>query len=188
MFTFRVDDEIQLKLLEQPDAFPLFVLIDRQRDYLREFLPWVDRVTSAENYFASIAGWTEQFRQGLGFQAGILYRGELCGMIGFHPYDLQNRRTSIGYWLSGDRQGKGIMTRCCRAVIDDAFETTAVNRIEIGAATQNAKSRAIPERLGFAHEGTIRDAEWIYDHFVNHEIYSLLRSEWRKARLKKANP
>lgn len=182
MFTFKVDEEIQLKLFEQSDANALFALIDRQRGYLREFLPWVDSVTSAGHYYASIAGWAEQFRQGLGFQAGILYRGELSGMVGFHLHDLRNRKTSIGYWLSEDKQGKGIMTRCCRAIIAEAFETTSLNRIEIGAATQNMKSRAIPERLGFTHEGCIREAEWIYDHFVDHEIYSLLRSEWEKAR------
>ncbi|RYM05561.1 N-acetyltransferase [Sporolactobacillus sp. THM7-7] len=178
MFIFPVDNDIQLKLFEQDDVDVLFALVDRNREYLRRFLPWVDEVASADHYYASIAGWIDQLKQGRGFQAGILYRGELSGMIGFHPHDWRNRKTSIGYWLSEDKQGRGIMTRSCRAVIDDAFRTTTLNRIEISAATQNEKSRAIPERLGFTHEGRIREAEWIYDHFVDHEIYSLLRSDW----------
>ncbi|RYL95084.1 N-acetyltransferase [Sporolactobacillus sp. THM7-4] len=184
MFTFKVDDDIQLKLFEQGDADTLFALVDRQKDYLRTFLPWVDGVNSPEHYFASIAGWAEQFKRGLGFQAGILYRGELSGMVGFHPHDLNNKKTSIGYWLSEDKQGRGIMTRSCRAIIDDTFLATDLNRIEIRAASQNTKSRAIPERLGFTHEGRVRQSEWLYDHFVDHEIYSLLRSDWEHMQVK----
>lgn len=35
------------------------------------------------------------------------------------------------------------------------------------------------ERLGFINEGTIRDAEWLYDHSVDHVVYGLLSRNWR---------
>jgi ribosomal-protein-serine acetyltransferase len=54
-----------------------------------------------------------------------------------------------------------------------------LNRLVITCATQNQKSRAIPERLGFVHEGIARDAEWLYDHFVDHDIYAKLHCDWK---------
>jgi ribosomal-protein-serine acetyltransferase len=47
----------------------------------------------------------------------------------------------------------------------------------IACGVENKRSQAIPQRLGFTHEGTARQAEWLYDHFVDHQIYSLLRSD-----------
>ena len=53
-----------------------------------------------------------------------------------------------------------------------------VQKVEIWVAEGNGKSRAIAERLGFVQEGIIRNAEWLYDHYVNHVVYGVLRSEW----------
>jgi ribosomal-protein-serine acetyltransferase len=46
-------------------------------------------------------------------------------------------------------------------------------------AVENKKSRKIPERLGFREEGTIRQAEWLHEHFIDLVIYGMLASEWR---------
>jgi len=48
------------------------------------------------------------------------------------------------------------------------------------AAAENKKSRAVAERLGFKHEGTLRDYEWLYDHFVDLAHYGIKASEWKK--------
>jgi len=72
------------------------------------------------------------------------------------------------------------MTISRKAVIDYGFEVLALNRMVINCASENSRSRAISERLGFTHEGTCRDAEWLYDRFVNHEVYVQLYSDWNK--------
>jgi ribosomal-protein-serine acetyltransferase len=56
--------------------------------------------------------------------------------------------TSVGYWMSADYQGRGIMTDCCKALLNYGFGALGLNRIEIRARTDNVKSRAIPIRLG----------------------------------------
>ena len=98
-------------------------------------------------------------------------------MSGYRAIDPVNRSGEIGYWLRADRGGRGIMTACCRVLVAHGFERLALNRIVIAAATENTKSRAIPERLGFRFEGVLRQPEWLYDRFVDHAVYSLLRSE-----------
>lgn len=70
------------------------------------------------------------------------------------------------------------MTRACQAMITYAFHTMKLNKVEIRCATENVRSRAIPERLGFKEEGLIRQAEWLYDHYVDLVVYGLLASEW----------
>lgn len=72
------------------------------------------------------------------------------------------------------------MTNTVKALLQYAFVVLQLNKVEIRAAEGNAKSRAIPERLGFTAEGTIRAAEWLYDHYVNHVVYGMLASEWQE--------
>jgi ribosomal-protein-serine acetyltransferase len=65
-------------------------------------------------------------------------------------------------------------------MIDQGFDTWKLNRITIECATDNSRSRAIPERLGFRLEGIVRGIEWLHDHYVDHAMYGLLRSDYRK--------
>ena len=87
----------------------------------------------------------------------ILYKNNLVGLIGLKKVDWANRITEIGYWLEEKYQGKGIITKSCRAVIEYAFEQMGVNRIEIKCGVGNKRSIHVPKRLGFAFEGVERD-------------------------------
>lgn len=178
MFEFKIDDEVVLKLLDTIHADQLFELTVSCRPYLREWLPWVDGTKSAEDTRAFIEMTKKQFASNNGFQAGIWYKGILVGVIGFHGMDRANRSTSIGYWLGERYQGKGVMTKSCKALVGYAFSELNLNRVEIRCAEKNSGSRAIPERLGFANEGMIREAEWLYDRFVDHIVYGILAREW----------
>jgi ribosomal-protein-serine acetyltransferase len=98
--------------------------------------------------------------------------------VGFHGVDRVNRATSIGYWLAADRQGQGIMTRAVAALVGHALTAWALHRVEIRVATANARSRAIPERLGFRREGTLRGAERHGERFLDLDVFALLAPEW----------
>ncbi|MBA4493166.1 GNAT family N-acetyltransferase [Paenactinomyces guangxiensis] len=179
MFKVRIDDEISLMLLQEKDAGKIFKVVDSCRNYLREWLPWVDDMKSEEDYLPVIKMWLKQFAENEGFQAAILYKNEIVGMIGFHHIDWRNSNTSIGYWLAEKFQGKGIMTRACKEMVRIAFEEYQLNRVEIRCGEKNEKSRAIPERLGFRQEGIIRDGENLYGHFHNSLVYGLTRKDIR---------
>ncbi|MCI2430832.1 GNAT family N-acetyltransferase [Candidatus Acetothermia bacterium] len=181
MFYFSLDDKTELRLLEERHTEELFALTDQNRAHLRQWLPWVDGTTSLEDTRKFIRFSLEQFARNEGFNAGIWYHGKLAGVIGHHKIDWANRKTSIGYWLGASFQGQGLMTKSCRAVVDYNLNELKLNRVEIRCAVENRKSRAIPERLGFTQEGVIRQAERLYDHFVDHVVYGMLASEWRKS-------
>lgn len=179
MFRFIVDDDIELRLLEGRHADELFGLTDRNRAHLRPWLPWVDQNTSPDNTRAFIKGSLHQLAENNGLQAGIWFRGELAGVIGFLYFKWPSRKTEIGYWLDAAVQGHGIMTRACRALLDYAFGELGLNRAEIHCAGGNTRSCAVPERLGFKQEGVLRQAEWLNDHFEDNVVYGMLAGEWQ---------
>lgn len=180
MFSYQVDKEIELVLLQQHHKDELFELIDRNRKYLRQWLLWVDKRTCAEDFEPIIPMWLNNYANNNGFDAGIRYNGELVGMIGLHYVDWKNSATSIGYFLAEDVQGKGIITKSIKAVMRYLFEVLGLQRIEIQCAKNNTKSIAIPVKLGFIQEGIKRDGQWLYDHFEDIVTFSYLKNDWLK--------
>lgn len=176
LFSYKVDDEITLALWQEKHAQELFALTDRNRSYLREWLPWLDTTQSPDDSEEYILSMLQKFAHQNGLGVGIWYKGQLAGVIDLHNFSYQ--KAEIGYWLGQEFSGHGIMTRACRAMLNHGFEELKLHRILILAATGNLKSRAIPERLGFKQEGIARQAEWLYDHFVDLVTYSMLASEW----------
>ncbi len=170
---------IQLQPMAQQYAVDLFNLTDANRDYLKQWLPWLNQVNSVEDTVRFI-----EVSLALKEQCGapnyvILVDGVVAGVCGFHEINPLNRISSIGYWLAERFTGRGIMTAAVARLIDHGFNQLNLHKIEIHCAEGNAKSIAIAERLRFQYEATLRDREWLYDRFVNHRVYSLLDFEYQ---------
>jgi len=178
----QIEDALYLKALELRDSEELLPLIEKNRAYLREWLPWLDMTRDIDEMIAFIDASIRQHAAGLGFQAGIWHQNQIVGVIGYHHLEWANHSTCIGYWISEQFQHRGIMTKSCRALVEYAFEEWHLNRIEIRCAIGNTRSRAIPERLGFKPEGLLNEAEWLYDHYVDHVVYGMLAKEWNVLR------
>jgi ribosomal-protein-serine acetyltransferase len=178
MFARSLGSDAELRLLETRHAEEMFALVDQNRFHLRQWLGWVDTNQSVSDSRTFIRGVMQQYANNNGFQAGIWFQGTLAGVIGHNYIDWHNSRTEFGYWLGAPFQGHGLITRSCQALIDYSFDELRLNRVEILCAAGNVRSRAIPERLGFAQEGVFRQAEWLYDHFVDLVVYGMLADEW----------
>jgi ribosomal-protein-serine acetyltransferase len=171
MFCYSLNDRHSLRLLCSSDATELFAITDHNRDYLRRWLPWLDatkEVTDTEK-FIELA--LHQYAAGQSLTAVILYDRAIAGVVGYNQIDRQQSIGHIGYWLGEDYQGRGLMTASCQALIDHGCQVLKLDRVSIACATGNLPSKAIPHRLGFAYEKIIPNAEWLYDHFVDHEVY-----------------
>jgi ribosomal-protein-serine acetyltransferase len=178
MFTYKVDEELSLKLIEYKDAEELYALSDRSRNHLGTWLPWIHFTESVEDTKKFIKGCLQRYADNNGQTICIMYKGKIAGVIDFHEMNWSHNKTSIGYWMGIDYKGLGLLTRSCKVLFDHAFNDLGLNRIEIRAAEENVKSRAVPERLGFVQEGIIRDAAKMYGKYVNHVIYGMVASEW----------
>ncbi|WP_010632855.1 GNAT family N-acetyltransferase [Sporolactobacillus vineae] len=178
MLTIKIDEHVSLRLIDLKDAERIFELIDQSRDYLRKWLPWVDGTATAEDTKSFIKLSLRNHANGRGMDFVILLDGLIVGIAGINLINWTNKTAEIGYWLGEHYQGRGIMTKTASALTDYAFKQIMLNKVEIRAAAQNQKSRSIPERLGFKMEGCIRQAEWMYDHYVDHCIFGMLAAEW----------
>ena len=178
-FSMRLDATVTLAALRARDAESLFSLIDGNRAHLRQWLPFVDDAQDATDTQRFILDVSRLADEGRGMAAAIWDDGSLAGVIGLMEINQRNRNTEIGYWLGAEHQGRGLVTRSCAALVSYAFEAMGLHRVEMYCAPDNARSRRVPERLGFVTEGTLRDAEWLYDHYVDNVLYSMLSTEWR---------
>lgn len=166
-----------LRPFEEADAAELTAVVAANRDHLARWLPWAasyghqDSVDYIERKIA-------QIDDDDGFEGAIVLDGRIVGGAGFHRVDWINRTTSIGYWLAVDAQGRGLMSATVGALLDHAFGVWDLHRVIIEVVVDNARSRAIPERLGFTEEGILREAKLIRDNFEDAVLYAMLAPGW----------
>lgn len=173
----QVSDKIVLYPLSVDDIFRIFNTLNDEREYMREWLPFVDATREVED----TGNYVRYVLQTADKQFTIYYNEQFVGLIGFKDTDTDNKKVEIGYWLSQYAQGKGIMTQSVSKLIEHAFGEMDMNRIQIKVAVGNHKSRRIPEKLGFQKEGIERDGELLVgDIFTDIAVYSLLKKEYNK--------
>ena len=174
---FRLDDEITLRAWQERDIDRGLEAVMRNQEHLQQFMHWMtpDYSIESSRKFMTEAVAKRKTRETLGL--GIFRGEELIGSIGFVKFDWNVRKTEIGYWISKVEEGNGIITRATKLLIDYAFDDLNMNRIEIRCSAENARSAAIPERLGFKKEGHLRQAEFRNGHLHDFLIFGLLRGE-----------
>ena len=180
MFSRRIDEELELRPVDERLADELTALVRRDLAHLRPWMPWATERYSVEDAREFIRRQIRQYAEDQGFATLIFFRGRVAGSIGYNNIDWPNRKTDIGYWLGADFQGRGLMTRSCAALVEHAFRELRLNRVEIYCAVENVRSRRIPERLGFREEGVFRQAEWLHDRFIDLVGYAMLAEEWKQ--------
>ena len=180
MFRRTVAPGIELRQFEPRDAETAFAVVERNRVHLRQWLPWVDHSHSPEDIRQFILRVQAQFEADQGPNAGVWVEGVFAGNVGCHPINWANRNCSLGYWIDAAQQGKGVITRCCAAMLDHLFDDLRLHRVEIRCGTGNTRSCAIPERLGFTKEAVLRHAELIGARWLDLATWSILEDEWRR--------
>ena len=179
MREIEVDGEIALRWPSMADAEELFALVDPQRAYLGRWLPWVEGCTLQAEW-EWIEGYQAMEAKGQGSPPLIIYRGALVGSCSVERIVAFYQACEIGYLLNQRVQGLGIVTRACRALLDYAFDSLGMHRVEIRVAPENTRSLAIPKRLGFVFEGILREAALVNREYLDQALYSMLAPDWTK--------
>lgn len=166
-----------MRAIHPDDAAAVYALVDESRERLRAWLPWVDASHSAvytREFFEHVV---EQRERQATAAYLILERGRIRGMIGLHDIEWTNRSLLIGYWVAARAEGRGLITRACRALVDLAFEEWGIERAVIQCGVGNRRSAAVARRLGFTLEGIARHAQLLHGEFIDLEVWSQLRAE-----------
>ena len=172
-----VEDGLEIASPVESDAEELFIIVDENRSYLREWLPWLDDVTSVDDEVALIRSQLEKKDDNFFFYL-IRQFGDLVGVISLNWVDWSNRSFGLGYWVSQSSSGQGIITKACSRMIEHCFDDLMLHRSVIEAAVENYPSRKVAERLGMRLEGVSKDREWLYDHYTDSSLYAITAPEW----------
>lgn len=105
----------------------------------------------AEGFVALVATWWESGEE---YTWGIRAGGDLVGMIGLHA--IRDGAAELGYWMAAPARGRGYLTEAASAVLDFTFGPMRLQRVQWRAATNNAASARVAQKLGFQYEGLLR--------------------------------
>jgi ribosomal-protein-serine acetyltransferase len=143
-----VDDGVELRPLRLEDAEPIYYLVEANRARLAEWLPWVPSIRMATDEAAFIRSTHGSLEAGTGLSC------------------------AAGY------EGRGLVTKAARALTTFLVQDLGLHRVAIRAGTENRRSRAVAERLGFRLEGTQRHGQLLESGFIDLAVYSMLAPEW----------
>lgn len=154
----------------------VFALVETNRDHLRPWLPWVDGTQTVADSEAFIVKTLKKFADGTDVPVGIFYQHQLVGHMSLMKIQLRHW-AEIGYWISADYEGKGIVVASAKVLINYAFDELGLERVEILCRITNARSKALAQRLGFTSEGIVRHGEIHSGIYYDFEQYSLLKGD-----------
>lgn len=179
--TLAVAPQLALRTLQEADAEALFACIERNRVYLREWLPWLDSNTLVADSRRFISSAQNNRATGEAEVFAVIWHGELVGTCSLDAMDRASGTANIGYWLSEAHTGQGLMTRCAQRLLRFGFTERALGTVTLNVAEGNLKSIAIAQRLGFQCTRKVIQAEDLYGVSVNHLRYTLNDSDFMDA-------
>jgi RimJ/RimL family protein N-acetyltransferase len=147
-----------LRCWEPADAALLKAAIDASLEHLRPWMPWAeDEPDELQAKIELLRQWRGNFDLGQDFVYGVfsLDQRQVLGSSGLHTRVGEGAR-EIGYWIHVDHINQGLATEVAAALTKTAFEIDAVQRVELHCDPRNVRSAAVPRKLGFVHEATLR--------------------------------
>ena len=187
---YRIEtDRLVVRCYNPSDAQLLADSVAENIDHLKPWMPWAHfEPTSMEERVNRLKRFRGMFDLGQDYIYGIFNPKEtkLIGGTGLHTR-LGESELEIGYWIHKDHINQGLVTESTAALIKVAFEIVHIHRIEIHCSPVNLASAAIPKKLGFSHEGTLRAKTPFLDHWSDTMVWGLLENEYPTSPAAKAN-
>jgi RimJ/RimL family protein N-acetyltransferase len=174
-----VSERLVLRCWEPRDAPLLKDAVDSSIEHLRPWMPWaVHEPQSLQEKVDLLRQFRGNFDLGKDFVYGIFAadESEAVGGTGLHTR-IGDQAYEIGYWIRASRAGAGVATEATAALTRVAFELTDVERLEIRCDPANERSRAIPRKLGYTEEATLR-RRLNYPEPRDVVVYSLFREDF----------
>ncbi len=151
------------------------------QEELKPWMPWAVTVQTEEEYEARAREGQAKFlsREDLWLQLYLKGTDTLIGGSGLHRIDWSVPSVEIGYWVRTKYGGKGYITEAVAAITDLAFRVVQAERVFIKMDAKNVRSAAVPQRLGFTYEGTLRHdtRDHITGELRDTMVYSKIRGE-----------
>ena len=139
--------------------------------------PWSERVR-AERFIAACGRMAEE-GNGARLAMDRVSDKAFIGWCGLTRWNPEFRSTSMGFCLDDAAWGHGYATEAARALLQWAFDTLEMNRVQAETDTRNTASARVLEKLGFVREGTLREDCVVNGEVSDSWVYGLIRREWQ---------
>ena len=170
-----------LREIVPSDAAALYA-IHSDTDAMRWFgTDPLSNLQQAEQLVETFAAWRKTANPGTRW--GIVEHGahQLLGTCGLFKWNRAWKSCTIGYELSRDARGKGLMHEALSMVLAWGFEHMSLNRVEAQIHPENHASIKLATRLGFVCEGRLREAGFWLGAHRDLLQYALLRADYAAA-------
>ncbi|MBT2445501.1 GNAT family N-acetyltransferase [Streptomyces sp. ISL-36] len=178
MFTLALGDHARLRPLEPWQAQEFLAHIDRARPSVDPWIPWATYSTDLDSAKASLQRYADRLAEDTGRIYGIWLDGTLVGGVMFTRFDNASGVCEIGCWLEKAGEGRGLVTRACRVLIDWAFRERGMSRVEWWVSAGNTRSIEAARRLGMTRDGVLRQRYPYRGVRHDSEVWSVLSEEW----------
>ena len=186
---YRIETErLVVRCYKPSDTQLLADSITESLEHLKPWMPWVHMEPEAiEEKEKRMLRFRGDFDLQKDYVYGIFNKDEsrLLGGTGLHKR-LSESELEIGYWTHKDFINQGLTTESTAALVKVAFEVVHIHRIEIHCEPTNLASAAIPRKLGFTHEGTLRAKTPFIGKWNDSMIWGLLEDEYPSSPAAKA--
>jgi RimJ/RimL family protein N-acetyltransferase len=187
---YRIETErLVVRCYNPYDAPMLADAVTANIEHLKPWMPWVySEPEPVQVKVDRLKRFRSEFDLGEDFIYGIFDKEEtrLLGGTGLHTRTGQEQ-LEIGYWIHKDFINQGLVTESTAALIKVAFEIIHIHRLEIHCDPGNVASAAIPRKLGFTHEGTLRAKTRFLDRWSDSMVWALLDTEYSSSPACQAN-
>lgn len=180
MVSIIIDSNILLRSYQLEDAQELFTAVHANRSHLQPWLDWVSSTTRVEHSLQFIQQSLHQIQSQEGLALGIFHTDRIIGGLGMHQWDHKVKKAQIGYWISKEHEGSGLLYQCLSRFIDFLFGKVGLNKIEIHFVPTNIRSAKLAERLGAKKEGILRESCTRNGQLEDIIAAGLLRKEWKR--------
>ena len=169
-----------LRPFTQADTDAIFVLHSSPR-VLRywDAPPWKERAQAER--FVTVCRQMEQDGSGARLAIERAVDGVFIGWCCLVKWNPDHRSATMGYCLDDAAWGQGLATEAAGAVLQWAFATLDLNRVQAETDTRNSASSRVLEKLGFIREGTLREDCIVEGEVSDSWVYGLLRREWERS-------
>lgn len=139
-----------LTLVEEDMAAEFYRIIQKDREQLGKWCSWANKIRFIDDEKAFI----KAARQDCIFILAIIDEQNPIGIIDLHNLDEDKHTCEIGYWLSSEYQGKGIMYNSLQVMNCYAFNFFDIEKLIIKAKIENEPSKRVAEHAGFTFQKT----------------------------------
>ncbi len=170
-------DRLILRKLTLEDATDVFEYA-REPDVAR-YLTWEPH-RSIDDSKGFLNFMIERYKDNQVSDWGIVLKenNKLIGTVGFIRWSPDNFRAEVGYALSKEYWGQGMMTEAVKEIMKFGFDKMELNRIEGRTWIENIGSQAVLKKAGMTFEGTMREQIFLKGKYVDHTLYSILKKEY----------